>query len=256
MLIGYVSDERYVAISGVAVEFERDGESVAVIQSSPRGAIYADIEPGQYRATLAKDGFGSKSVAITVDPANSYQFRLLTDGLLGYMWPKWVRSGERSEFRVHSVEAFQLTLWRYGLEREFIRMLGWFDEHGPRAVMQITPDGDYTQTGVQWNKQGYGNPHHTQIVAGPERSGLYYLHAKTESGAFFSFPWIVAPAEAKREDRRRRCRPILGTRTTTSAAAAITSTRPVCRQRRSSTRGSNLTATRPRFVSGMDVSGR
>ena len=74
-------------------------------------------------------------------------------------------------------------------------MLGWFDEHGPRAVMQITPDGDYTQTGVQWNKQGYTNPHHTQFVTGPERSGLYYLHAKTESGSrFFSFPWIVAPA--------------------------------------------------------------
>ena len=193
MLIGYVSDERYVAISDVAVEFERDGESAAVIHSSPRGAIYADIEPGQYRATLAKEGFGSKSVAITVDPANPYQFRLLADGLLGYMWPKWVRSGERSEFRVHSVDAFQLTLWRYGLDREFIRMLGWFDEHGPRAVMQITPDGDYTQTGVQWNKQGYGSPHHTQTVAGPARSGLYYLHAKTELGAFFSFPWIVAP---------------------------------------------------------------
>ncbi len=74
-------------------------------------------------------------------------------------------------------------------------MLGWFDEHGPRAVMQITPDGDYTQTGVGWNKQGYGSPHLTQFVTGPERSGLYYLHAKTESGRFFSFPWIVAPAE-------------------------------------------------------------
>ena len=61
--------------------------------------------------------------------------------------------------------------------------------------MQITPDGDYTQTGVDWNKIGYGRPHHTQLVAGPERSGLYYLHAKTESGAFFSFPWVVAPAK-------------------------------------------------------------
>src|SRR3954465_16024088 len=110
MLIGYVSDERYVAISGVAVEIERYGESAAVIQSSPRGAIHADIEPGQYRVTLAKDGFGSKSVAVTVDPANPYQFRLLSDGLLGYMWPKWVRSGERSEFRVHAIGAYQLTL--------------------------------------------------------------------------------------------------------------------------------------------------
>ena len=195
MLIGFVSDERYVAISDVAVDIERDGESVAIVHSSPRGAIYADIKPGPYRVTLARDGFGSKSVNMTVDADNPYQFRLLTDGLLGYMWPKWVKSGERSEFKVHSVEAYQLTLWRYGLTKEFVKMLGWFDEHGPRAVMQITPDGDYTQTGIEWNKKGYGSPHHTQTVAGPERSGLYYLHAKTESGSFFSFPWIVAPAQ-------------------------------------------------------------
>jgi hypothetical protein len=106
-----------------------------------------------------------------------------------------VKSGERSEFRVHSVEAYKLSLWRYGLEKEFIRPLGWFDEHGPRSTMQITPDGDYVQTGVQWNKIGYGSPHHTQLVPGPEHSGLYYLHAETESGAFFSFPWVVAPAQ-------------------------------------------------------------
>ena len=68
------------------------------------------------------------------------------DGLLGYMWPKWVRSGERSEFRVHSVEQYQLSLWRYGLQKECIGVIGWYDEHGPRAVMQITPDGDFTQT--------------------------------------------------------------------------------------------------------------
>jgi len=195
MLIGYVSDERYVAVSGVAVEVERDGQSIAVVYSTPRGAIYADIAPGPCKVTLAKDGFGSKSVELTADAATPYQFRLLTDGLLGYMWPKWVKTGERSEFRVHAVEAYQLTLWRYGKEKEFVRMLGWFDEHGPKATMQITPDGDYTRTGVEWNKRGYGSPHHTQTVVGPERSGLYYLHAKTESGAFFSFPWVVAPAK-------------------------------------------------------------
>ena len=60
--------------------------------------------------------------------------------------------------------------------------------------MQITPDGDYVQTGVTWNKFGYTSPSHKQFVAAPERSGLYYFHARGESGAFFSFPWIVAPA--------------------------------------------------------------
>lgn len=193
MLVGYVSDERYVAINDATLEFQRDGETVSVVRSTPRGAVYAEIAPGPYRVTIVKSGFGSKSVNVDVQPDSPHQFRLLSDCLLGYVWPKWVRSGERSEFRVHAVEAYHLSLWRYGLKKEFVRPLGWFDEHGPRAVMQITPDGDYTQTGVAWNKQGYTNPHLSQFVEGPERSGLYYIHAKTESGAFFSFPWVVAP---------------------------------------------------------------
>lgn len=194
MLVGYVSDERYVAIADVLVEFGQHGRSTAVVRSTPRGAVYAELDSGEYRATLTKPGFGSKSVVATVGTQTPHQFRLLSDNLLGFAWPKWVKSGERSEFRVHSVEPYRLSLWRYGWRKEFVRLLGWFDEHGPRAVMQITPDGDYTQTGVQWNKIGYGSPHHTQFVTGPERSGLYYFQAKGESGAFFSFPWIVAPA--------------------------------------------------------------
>ena len=47
-----------------------------------------------------------------------------------------------------------------------------------------------------FGKIGYGSAHHTQFVTGPERSGLYYLHAKGEkSGEFFAFPWVVAPAK-------------------------------------------------------------
>ncbi|HVG97862.1 MAG TPA: carboxypeptidase-like regulatory domain-containing protein [Chloroflexota bacterium] len=196
MLVGYVSDQRYVALADVQLEFERDGQSVAVVRSSPRGAVRADLPAGRYRVTLVKPGYGSKGVDLDVAPdAPPAQLRLLEDGLLGYMWPRWVRSGEASEFRVHAVEAYRLSLWRYGLKKELVRLLGWFDEHGPRATMQITPDGDYTQTGVGWNRVGYGDPHQTQVVEGPPRSGLYYVHAETESGGdFFSFPWIVAPA--------------------------------------------------------------
>jgi len=194
MLIGYVSDERYVAIADAAVDFERDGTSVATTHTTARGAIYADLPPADYRVTIVRDGFGSKTVTMRPDPDTPYQFRLLTDRLLGYMWPKWVRTGELSEFRVHAVEPYRLSLWCYGLKKELIRLVGWFDEHGPRAVMQITPDGDYTQTGVRWNQEGYGSPHLTQFLAGPERSGLYYLHAETESGTFYAFPWVVAPA--------------------------------------------------------------
>lgn len=195
MLIGYVSDERFLAIGDVLVEFLQGECSVAVVRSTPRGAIYAELTPGRYRACLCRPGYGAKGVEMTVEEGKPYQFRLLSDCLLGYVWPKWVQSGGRSEFRVHAVEPYHLSVWRYGLKKEFERNIGWFDEHGPRATMQVTPDGDYVQTGVEWNKRGYDNPHHTQFVTGPERSGLYYLHAKGESGAFFSFPWIVAPAK-------------------------------------------------------------
>src|SRR5438128_12252647 len=34
---------------------------------------------------------------------------------------------------------------------------------------------------------GYTSPHHKQFVTAPERSGLYYFHARTQSGRFFAF---------------------------------------------------------------------
>jgi N,N-dimethylformamidase len=194
MLVGYVSDEQYVALADVSLEFEQHGQCVASVHSTARGGVYAEIQPGNYRVTLARQGFGSKSVDVRVESGNPCQFRLLSDGLLGYIWPKWVKSGEKAEFRVHSVEPYRLSLWRYGRQKEFVQLLGWYDEHGPRAVMQITPDGDYTGSGVGWNRIGYGSPHHTQFATAPGRSGLYYFHAKSDSGRFFSFPWVVAPA--------------------------------------------------------------
>jgi N,N-dimethylformamidase len=196
MFIGYVSDERYVALPEVLFEFVADGRSVEA-RSRATGAVHAELAPGRYEVTLYKQGYGAKRVAMTVVPGQPYPFRLLADGLLGYMWPKWVKAGEEAEFRVHSVEAYQLSLWRYGGDKELVRHLGWHDEHGPRATMQITPDGDYTQTGVHWNEQGYNIKVHRQLVAAPARSGLYYLHASTARGAHFSFPWIVAPAQPK-----------------------------------------------------------
>ena len=96
--------------------------------------------------------------------------------------------------------------------------------------MQITPDGDYTQTGVAWNKYGYANPHLHQYVDAPERSGLYYFHTRTRSGVEFSFPWIVAP---RGRPHRSPCWPRTspGMPTTVSAAGATTSTPTACRRR-------------------------
>jgi len=195
MLIGYVSDERYVALADVAVEFTNSQGESWEARSRASGSIHCDLPPGDYTVTLSKPGFGSKRVRMTPQAWEPYQFRLLSDTLLGYAWPKCVRSGEASEFRVHSVEPYKLELWRYGWQKEFVQGLGWHDEHGPRAVMQITPDGDYTQVGVQWNKIGYLSPHHLQKVEAPARSGLYYFHASTAAGASFTFPWVVAPAK-------------------------------------------------------------
>lgn len=196
MLLGFVSDERYVALPGVEVEIVT-GSAPVILCSTAKGALYGDVAPGRYEVVLAKDGYGSKRVVADLGGQQPHHFRLLKDGLLGYAWPKWVQGGEASEFRVHSDAAYKIDLWRYGWQKEMVRPLGWFDEHGPRATIQITPDGDYSQTGVRWNKFGYVSPHHKQFVTAPERSGLYYFHAKNEAGRFFSFPWIVAPRQPR-----------------------------------------------------------
>ena len=192
MLVGYVSNERYVALPDVLFEFRRDG-NVTTARSTISGSVYADVSPGEYEVVVGRDGYGSKIVTMTVSESEPYHFRLLSDCLLGYMSPRCVKSGEKSEFRVHAVEEYKLELWRYGSSKEFIRLIGTYDEHGPRATMQITPDGDYTQTGVEWNKLGYHSKAMGQFIAGPEKSGLYYLHAISKSGDFFAFPWVVAP---------------------------------------------------------------
>lgn len=193
MLIGYVSDDRYVALPDVLLEFEWPGGCIEA-RSRASGAVHAEVPPGPCTVTLAKDGYGAKRSEIVVGQGPPHQFRLLPDTLLGYAWPKWVCAGERSEFRVHSAEPYSLKLYRYGFEKQLVRNLGWFDEHGPRATVQITPDSDYTRCGVGWNRRGYANPHHLQYVAAPDRSGLYYFHARGASGREFNFPWIVAPA--------------------------------------------------------------
>jgi len=192
VLIGYVSDERHLALCDVSFVFENSQFSVPST-SRADGSIHADLPPGEYKVVLQKPGFGGKTFALTVKPGMIHRFRLLSDGLLGYFWPKWVRSGDSSDFRVHSTEPYHFSLWRYGWEKELVKPVGWFDDHGPRATAQITPDGDYTQGGIRWNSVGYGSAWHPQRLIAPEKSGLYFGHAKTESGAFFSFPWIVAP---------------------------------------------------------------
>jgi hypothetical protein len=195
MLIGHVSDERFVALPDALLEFVDGRGGSFEARSRATGSVYAELPPGEYTVVVQKPGYGAKFSHVRVPSDPPHQFRLLSDGLLGYAWPRWVRAGESSEFRVHSVEPYKLELWRYGWEPEFVRGLGWHDEHGPLAVRQVTPDGDYTRTGAEWNKVGYANSVHSQHVAGPQRSSLYYFRASTAGGRRFGFPWVVAPAK-------------------------------------------------------------
>lgn len=199
MLAAFVSDESYVALPGVDVEFENDSQCVTT-RSTATGAIRVDIEPGRYQVVLSKDGYGSKRTEVTLGPAdqnNPIQFRLMSDQPCGFMWPNWVRAGETSEYCVHSTQEFRLELWRYGWDKQFVRSYGWCDEHGPRAMAQILPDTDFTQTGVAWNRTGYTLQYQKHALTAPERSGLYFLHAKMRDGGFCSFPWIVSPQQPR-----------------------------------------------------------
>ena len=104
MLAGYVSDERYVALADVLFEFANERGRVNT-RSTASGVVDADLAAGTYRVTFCKSGFGPKRVELTLPLSSPHQFRLLSEKLLGYAWPKWVKSGEKSEFRVHSPEA-------------------------------------------------------------------------------------------------------------------------------------------------------
>src|SRR5262249_35070545 len=166
-LIGYVSDHRYLAVADASVEFSGGGTR-RLVRSGPSGAVEVDLEPGPYRVTLACAGYGPKWVDVNIGPGDApRQFRLLPNKIVGYPWPKWVRSGERAEVRVHAPEPFRLSLWRYGLRVELELLIGWFDEHGPGAMMQVSPDGDYTQEGIRFNLRTEGG----SFAVGPERSG-------------------------------------------------------------------------------------
>src|SRR5947207_5795668 len=108
MLIGYVSDERYVGLADVLLEFTtRSGDSIEA-RSRASGSVHAELPPGDCQVTLSKPGYGSKRVRMRPLPDQPYHFRLLADGLLGHAWPRCVRSGEAAEFRVHSVEPYHL----------------------------------------------------------------------------------------------------------------------------------------------------
>ena len=59
MLVGYVSNEQYMALENVGFEFRGNG-LVILAKSSISGAVFADLEAGDYEVVLGKEGYGSK----------------------------------------------------------------------------------------------------------------------------------------------------------------------------------------------------
>ena len=88
MLVGYVSDEYFTAISDVSVEFA-SGKAIVQARSSASGAVVADLDPGTYKVTLTKPGFSAKRTSLTVrarvteEHEEVHQFRLLSTALAG-----------------------------------------------------------------------------------------------------------------------------------------------------------------------------
>ena len=203
MVIGFVSDEMFVAIADAQLEFKRmdDGQRTEA-RSSASGAVNLDLPPGEYEVALAHPNFGSKISTLSISrDMQPHQFRLLSKSLVGYIWPKWCRSGEVGEIRFSAHEAGEISLWRYGWEKEFIRDIGRFQAFAPSGDSQTLPDGDIAKIGVNWNHDrfDYSPDLEALSVTAPEKSGLYYFHMKTSSGESFSFPWIVAPAKEVKE---------------------------------------------------------
>ncbi|MGH7291772.1 MAG: N,N-dimethylformamidase beta subunit family domain-containing protein, partial [Myxococcota bacterium] len=196
-LIGHVSDEWDAALADVLVEMvPADGSPPVATRSRASGAVWADLPAGRCEVILARTGYGSKRSSVTCDPAHPLRLRLLSDGLLGYVWPKCATAGAMAELRIHADAPYELSLWRYGWERECVADLGRFDPYSPDGLRQVLPDGDIAAVGVQWGDDELtADPRH--FVAAPQRSGLYYWHLQALDGRFTSFPWVVAPAQPR-----------------------------------------------------------
>lgn len=86
--IAYVSDEYYAALPDTVVELRGPDGRATLTRSWPSGAVHADVPPGLYEICLSKPGYGSKRVRERIGGDSPLHFRLLSDGMLGYAWPK------------------------------------------------------------------------------------------------------------------------------------------------------------------------
>ena len=184
MLIAYVSDERYVALPDVLLEFEGDAGSFEA-RSRATGSVHArPARRASTRSRFRSPASAPRASACRLAPDREpYQLRLLADGLLGYAWPKWVKAGEKSEFRVHSVEPYHLSLWRYGIQQgahprdRLVRRARPAGHDADHARRRLHPDRRRVEQARLRQPATC-----TSTSTAPERSGLYYFHARTQVG--------------------------------------------------------------------------
>ena len=131
-------------------------------------------------------------------------------------------AASRSSSASTAVEPYKLALWRYGLQKEFVRNLGWYDDHGPRAAMQTRPTATSRDRRALGQRLRRASPAHHR--AGAERAVL--LSRQERDGRVL----LVSAGRGARQaaSGRSPCwpRPTPGTPTTPSAAAATTSSPP------------------------------
>ena len=70
MLIAYISDERYVALADVLLEFEGDAGSYEA-RSRATGSVHADLPPGAYKVTLSPELARRIQLPAYADPART-----------------------------------------------------------------------------------------------------------------------------------------------------------------------------------------
>lgn len=188
MLLGYVSDEYYVAVPNAAFEVIIGDDSCITGNTTASGAIHIEATPGEMTIIVNTTGFAPKRVRAQVDGVNPLNIRLISDRLYGFVWPKWVQAGESAEVLVSSKTPYSAELWSYNSTKEKIANLG-FDSHPIGSTLQNTGNGDYVSEGVDW-KDGIR-------FQTPGESGLYVVRVKNQSGEEITFPVVVYPKSPK-----------------------------------------------------------
>ena len=241
MLIGYVSDERYVALADVLIEFDRGGR---VRRGRPLDAARGGLRRCSRRATYRRDARqgGLRPEACHRDVGggrrrtSSGSCRTACSATSGRAGRG--RASSR-EFRVHSVEPYRLSLWRYGCAQGV--------RPAARLVRRARParhDADHAGRRLHADRrpleQRRLRPARSSRSSSPRRSAPASTTSTRRASRARSSP---SRGSSRRPRRRRRSpcwpRPTPGTPTTTSAAAATTSTPTGCPPRRSSTPGRN-----------------